>query len=332
MMNLMKSMGFKILASLVIIVGPLGVLWMAYTSYSETQSLIQRLFGMFILLGAAIFALYFLLYQFVTKRIQTLSDMTLEISKGNLDVEIPDEGEDSIGQLADNLRMMVENQKNQEAFNSGLKKRIPVSMYFVDHDMTVTFMNPMACYTSGLKAEEVEGKMKCWEVWRSDKCQEECGVKNSLKTGNMNRSYTQVINPLKGAEIQTISASSAPITDSKGKILGALEIFVSINSELKSEKLLKDAAKNEEDNRKYLEERVEKLGGVFVTAAGGNLSVQAPVGAKDDLLDQLSAKTNETFDNMGKLIAQTKGEALGLARLAAQISDGNQDLSLRTQQ
>ncbi|MBN1662730.1 MAG: HAMP domain-containing protein, partial [Deltaproteobacteria bacterium] len=304
------SLRMKIVAILVIIVGLLGGLWIFYSSYAQTQTLGQRIFGMIILMGVAVAVLYGLLYKLVTQRIRELSIVTNELSKGNLDVEIPAGGNDSIGRLADNLRAMVDNQKDQEAFNKGLKNVIPVPMYFVNHDLTVTFMNPMACYTSGLKAEEVEGKMKCWEVWRSDKCQEECFVKNTLKTGKFNMGSTQVIKPPKGPEVQTISASAAPLKDSKGRVVGALEIFRSINDQIKNEALLKEAAKKQEDDRKYLEDRVEKLSGVLQKAAVGDLSSHAPVESKDDLLDQLSAKTNETFDNMGKLIAQTKGAAL----------------------
>ncbi|MBN1662543.1 MAG: PAS domain-containing protein, partial [Deltaproteobacteria bacterium] len=223
LLNIFKnSLRRKIMAALVLIVGSLGGLFVAYSSYFEAQSKTHRVMGMLIIMGVAIVTLYFLLYKLIIQRIMILSDATNEIRKGNLDVEIPVVGEDSIGYLADFLRTMVINQKDQEAFNSGLKNRIPVPMYFVDHDMTVTFINPAAQASAGMRAAEIEGKMKCWEVWGSDKCQGECQVKTALKTGKSDTTYIQVIKPPKGAEIQTISASSAPITDSKGKILGAL--------------------------------------------------------------------------------------------------------------
>ncbi|MBN1662527.1 MAG: PAS domain S-box protein, partial [Deltaproteobacteria bacterium] len=260
--------------------------------------------------GLAMIAVaYFFLYKLISQRIRTLSKITRDISMGNLDLEIPVQGEDSISWLALNIQTMIQNHKDQIAFSNILKNAIPVPVFFVDRDMTITFMNRTACGTSGYSAEEVEGKMKCWDVFNSNKCQTECYLKNTIKTGKYNLQDYQYIQPKRG-QPATINVSTAPLKDSKGNITGGLEIFADYSSQIQMENLLKEAAKKQEDDRKYLEERVEKLSGVLVKASEGNLSIHAPVGGKGDLLDQLSAKTNETFDNMGKLIAQTKGAAL----------------------
>ena len=325
-----KSLRFKILAILVITFGLLGGALMSFSNYS--QSSIQEVFSLGILGGVAIIIiLYFFIYKLITQRIRTLTRVTGEIAQGNLELEIPALGEDSIGRLADNIRIMVKNHQDQMEYANILKGVIPVPMFFVDHDMTVTFLNKSACTTSGLSPAEVEGKMKCWDVFSSNKCQEGCILKKTLQTGKFNTGDIQYIQPKKGRSM-TIMASASPLKDSKGNLLGALEIFRDISEQVQTENLLKEAAQKKEEDRKYLEERVEKLTAVLLKAAEGDLSLQAPVETKNDIIDQLSVKTNETFDNMGRLIAQTKGAALGVAQLAAQISGGNQDLSLRTQQ
>ena len=173
--------------------------------------------------------------------------------------------------------------------------------------------------------------MKCWDVFNSNRCQDGCILKKTLQTGKFNTGDIQYIQPKKGKSL-TIMTSAAPLKDSKGNLMGALEIFRDISEQVKTENLLKEAAQKKEEDRKYLEERVEQLTAVLQKAANGDLSIHAPTEGKEDIMDKISIKTNETFDKMGKLIAQTKGAALGVAQLATQISGGNQDLSQRTQQ
>jgi PAS domain S-box-containing protein len=325
-----KSLRFKILAILVITFGLLGGALMVFFKYF--QSSIQQVFYLGIFGGVAIIIiLYSFIYKLITQRIRILTKLTKEIAQGNLDLEIPALGEDSVGRLADNLRTMVKNHKDEMEYANILKGVIPVPLFFVDPDMTVTFINKSACTTSGLSPAEVEGKMKCWDVFNSNKCQEGCILKKTLQTGKFNTGDIQTIHPKKGKPM-TIMASASPLKDSKGNLLGALQIFRDISEQVQTECLLKESAQKKEEDRKYLEERVEMLTAVLQKAASGDLSILAPVEAKNDIIDQLSVKTNETFDNMGRLIAQTKGAALGVAQLAAQISGGNQDLSLRTQQ
>ncbi|MEW6187459.1 MAG: methyl-accepting chemotaxis protein, partial [Thermodesulfobacteriota bacterium] len=328
--DLFKSLRFKIMAVLVITFALLGGI-LLFTS-AVFQFSVPQIFFLGSLGGVAIIVIvYYFLYILITRRIRMLNTFTGEIARGNLTLEIPPMGEDSLGRLTDHIRTMVQKHRDQIEYANIVKGVIPVPLYFVDHDMTVTFLNKSACTVSGLSPAEVEGKMKCWDVFNSNKCREDCILRKTLKSGKFHTADVQFIQPKKGKEM-TIMASASPLKDSKGNILGALEIFRDISDQVETEKLLKEGAQKKEEDRKYLEERVEKLSLVLEKAARGDLSLQAPTEAKDDIMDKLSAKTNETFDNMGKLIAQTKGAALGVARLAAQISGGNKDLSLRTQQ
>ena len=275
--------------------------------------------------------LYLLLYKLMTQRIRRLSDRAGEIAQGNLNVEIPIQGEDSIGRLASNLSIMVQNLKNQMEYANSLKFGIPDPFFIVDPEMTVTYLNPLAAKLAKVNPQEVEGKVKCHELFSSDICQTDCSLKKALRTGETTSGVSRSITTSKG-KTMVIMVSAAPLKDSQGKILGAFEIFRDITEIEKAQDQIKETAQKEEADRKYLEKRVEILTTILQKAADGDLSVKAPTEEKKDIMDQLSVMTNETFDKMGRLIAQTKGAALGVAQLAGQISGGNQDLSQRTQQ
>ncbi len=280
---------------------------------------------------AVIVIIYFLLYKLMSQRIRRLSHQAGEIARGNLTLEIPVQGEDSIGRLATNLRIMVQNLKNQIEFANSLKFGIADPFFIVDPEMTITYLNPRAAKISRFSPQEVEGKLKCHEVFGSDICQTDCAVKKALQTGETTSGVSHSVTT-KSGKTMFIMVSAAPLKDSRGTILGAFEIFRDITEIEKAQTLIKETAQKEEANRKYLEEGVEKLTAVLQKAAEGDLSIHAPTEGKEDIMDKIAVKTNETFEKMGKLIAQTKGAAMGVAQLATQISGGNQDLSQRTQQ
>lgn len=280
---------------------------------------------------AIIVTLYFMLYSLVTKRLRRISDGAEEVAKGKLDIEIPFQGEDSIGRLASSLNMMVHNIRNQIEYANSLKFGIPDPFFIVDPTMTITYMNPKAAKITKYSPQEVEGQRKCYDVFGTDICQTDCALRKALRTGETTAAVKHVVTTRDGKTI-FIQVSSAPLKDSQGTVLGAFEIFRDITENENAQMLIKKGAQEEEANRKYLEERVAVIAEVLQKAAEGDLSFHTPNEGKDDIMDRLSVKTNETFDNMGRLIAQTKGAALGVAQLAGQISGGNQDLSLRTQQ
>ena len=278
-----------------------------------------------------IITLYLLMYVLITRRIRTLRERAEEIAQGNLEVTIPPQGGDSIGRLAGHLNLMVQNLKNQMEYANSLKFGISDPFFIVDPEMTITYLNPIAAKISGFSPEEVEGKMKCHNVFRSDICDTDCSVKKALRTGEPTTGIN-LSSITKRGKVMHIMVSAAPLKDSKGNILGAFEIFRDTTKLVEAENQIKESAREEEAQRKYLEERVEKLSLALQKASEGNLSLRALLEGKGDLMDQLSSRVNEMFDKMGGLIAQTKGAALGVAQSAGQISSGNQDLSQRTQQ
>jgi PAS domain S-box-containing protein len=278
-----------------------------------------------------IVTLYFLIYALITRRIRTLRERAEEIAQGNLEVTIPSQGGDSIGRLGGHLNRMVQNLKNQIEYANSLKFGISDPFFIVDPEMTITYINPLAAKISGFSPQEVEGKMKCHHLFRSDICDTDCSVKKALRTGEPTTGIN-LSSVSKRGKVMHIMVSAAPLKDSKGNILGAFEIFRDTTKMVEAENQIKESARKEEAQRKYLEERVEKLSLALQKASEGNLSLRALLEGKGDLMDQLSSRVNEMFDKMGGLIAQTKGAALGVAQSAGQISSGNQDLSQRTQQ
>ncbi|MFA4915879.1 MAG: methyl-accepting chemotaxis protein [Syntrophales bacterium] len=323
-----KSLRFKFLTvvgiTIALLVGSI-LYYFANVQYHSFWELISIIvFGIIVLIGT----LYYFMHRFVTRRIRLLKDRAAEIAQGRLDVDIPIEGEDCIGRLAAALGLMVQNLQNQMEYANSLKLGISEPFFIVDKEMIITYINPIAAKYTKFPRAEIEGKMKYEEAFPYHNKSEVTIIK-SLQTGE---AASTTVTATRKDKTFTSIVSAAPLKDSKGNIIGAFEIFKDITEQVKAETLVKEAAQREEANRKYLEERVEKLSQVLLKAAKGDISLQALLEGKEDLMDQLSGKVNETFEKMGNLIAQTKGSALGIDQLAGQISAGNQDLSQRTQQ
>jgi methyl-accepting chemotaxis protein len=196
--------------------------------------------------------------------------------------------------------------------------------------MTLIYMNPAAARVGRYSPDQVVGKMKCRDVFRSDMCGKDCALEKALRTGESTSGF-KVTTTSPTGEVVSLLVSTAPLKDSSGKILGGFEIFRDITKDVQAENIIREAAEKEEADRKYLENRVEMISGVLQETAKGDFSQTCPLEGKEDVMDRLASQLNEMFQKMGLLIAKTKEAAMGVAYLTGQISSGNQDLSQRTQ-
>ncbi|HAA01917.1 MAG TPA: hypothetical protein DCE18_00935 [Syntrophobacteraceae bacterium] len=129
-----------------------------------------------------------------------------------------------------------------------------------------------------------------------------------------------------------LTASSAALKDSTGKILGAFEILRDLTKEVEAEEMLKEAYLREEEAKEKLQERVQDLSTILTRVADGDLTPRALATGEDDVMDQLIRKTNETLDRMAELISQTQRAAYTVVTGINHISRGNQSLAQRTEQ
>ncbi len=293
----------------------------------------RNFFILFSLIGilAVIFLLNLLLFRFVTKPVRELANKAQQVAEGDTSVTANVDTKDSIGRLAKNFNLMVKNINDKMEYANSLKLGISLPFFMVDPSMTITYLNEAGSKLCGYSREEVEGKMKCPDVFKSTTCENRCPMRQCLETGEPTEDVRLQVTSREGKEIP-ILASIAALRDSTGKILGGFEIWRDITKDLESERLLKEAAEKEEDQRRYLEGRVDSLTKTLDKAAEGDLSQLAETTEKNDAMDILAQKTNEMFNRIGHLIHQAKITATSVVGGAKEISSGNQDLALRTQQ
>lgn len=280
---------------------------------------------------AILIFLHVAMSRLVTQPIRILDEKAFQVAKGDTSVSVEVKTEDSIGRLSKHFNEMVKSINDRIEYANSLKLGISEPFFMVDPDLNVTYMNDAISKISGYSRGEVEGKMRCREVFNADICETNCAVKNALTTGAPTLMVRANITSAQGKNIP-ILVSSAALKDSAGKVLGAFELIRNISSEVEAEKVLKESATKEETQRKYLEERVNHILDILDKASQGNLSLKAEVSGKRDVMDRLSTKINETFERIGTLIAQAKNTALRVVTNSSRISSGNQDLSQRSQQ
>ncbi len=278
-----------------------------------------------------IFVINFLFNRLVTRRIQGLAEKTGQVSAGDITVEVHDDSYDSIGKLARNFDQMIKNIRDRMEYANSLKLGISDPFIMVDPDMNVTYMNDAAAKLAGVRPDEVQGKKTCGQVFKTDVCHTGCPVKKAMETGEATVGSRVTMKNAEGKEIP-IMTSGAALRDSEGKVLGGFEIMRDISKEVEAEFVLRDSYLKEEEAKKNMQERVKNLSGILRRVAGGDLTVRAETSGKNDAMDQLVERTNETIDQMEELIGQTKKAALTVVRGVRHISEGNQELSQRTQQ
>jgi methyl-accepting chemotaxis protein len=278
-----------------------------------------------------ILVINFLFSRLVTRRIKSLAEKTGQVSAGDISVEVHDDSRDSIGRLARNFDQMIRNIRDRIEYANSLSRGITDAFLMVDPDMRITYINDAAAKLAGVRPEEVQGKRTCEEVFNSDMCRTSCPIKKAMQTGEVTAGQKVTLKNAEGKEVP-IMASGATLLDSSGKILGGFEIMRNIIKEVKAESILKNSFLKEEEEKKKLQSRVEDLSDILKRVSKGDLTVRGKIGSEKDAMDQLVQSTNETIDRMEELIGQTKNAALTVVKGVRHISEGNQELSQRTQQ
>ncbi len=96
-------------------------------------------------------------------------------------------------------------------------------VFTVDRDWNITYFNRAAEEITGIPRNEAIGR-KCWEVFRSSMCENDCALKETLRTGKPVIGKTGYIIDISGNKVP-ISVSTAVLRDNKGKVVGGAETF-----------------------------------------------------------------------------------------------------------
>ncbi len=198
---------------------------------------------------------------------------------------------------------------------------LPTPVMTIDREFSVTFLNPAGAGALGKTPEECVGQ-KCYNLFKTPHCQTpECRCAQAMESDGVFTAETTV-DP-DGMNLP-IMYTGAPIKDSEGATVGALE-FVTDMTEIK--RAQETAAKVAE----YQEQEVGKLAATLAKVADGDLTVTYAV-AHSDNDTQLVA---EAFDSIAKALNATVGslrEIIGqVTESAAQFNEGSRVIAESSQ-
>ncbi len=96
-------------------------------------------------------------------------------------------------------------------------------VFTIDHNRCITSFNRAAEEITGTSREDAIGRY-CWEVFRSNMCEEDCALQRSMREGkSFVNSSTRIINSQQ--QQIPITVSTSPSKDENGRVLGGVETF-----------------------------------------------------------------------------------------------------------
>ncbi len=113
---------------------------------------------------------------------------------------------------------------------------IPHGIFTIDENGRITSFNQAAEKITGFAAAEAIGK-RCFNVFRTDICQQDCPLKRSVRT--MEKIEGREVTILtKDDKKLVINISTAAMTDDAGNVLGGVEMFRDLSQEIELRKKL----------------------------------------------------------------------------------------------
>ncbi|MEW5744266.1 MAG: response regulator [Nitrospirota bacterium] len=253
-------------------------------------------------IGGVVALIYFMLARLVTWPVTDMAEKASRFARGDMSVSVDVKSGDAIGALGASFNNMVKNIKDQIEYADSLKVAISDPFFIVNPDMVITYMNRACEEITGFRREEAEGKMTCREVFKSDICDTTCPLKQSFTAGKAVEGVRVTMTNREGGAIPMM-ASASPLRDSSGKLLGGFEICRDISAVLDAERLkyAAETAAREEAQRRYLEERGERLLATLTLAAESRLDARAEIRGTNDVMDKLAGHVNSMLDNIARL-------------------------------
>ncbi|WP_461210197.1 PAS domain-containing protein [Desulfocurvus sp. DL9XJH121] len=118
--------------------------------------------------------------------------------------------------------------------------QLPTTVFAVDNDMDVVFMNRAGLNILGKSLQDVLGQ-HCKDVFNSQHCgKRECRMLTAMKTGAPSTARNEL--SLNGKTIP-IEYTAAPLTDTKGKVVGGVEYVIDITQRVQDERRLREQSR-----------------------------------------------------------------------------------------
>ncbi|MCG8563802.1 MAG: sigma 54-interacting transcriptional regulator, partial [Desulfobacterales bacterium] len=96
-------------------------------------------------------------------------------------------------------------------------------VFTIDYNWEITSFNRAAEEITGISKEEALGR-HCWEVFRSNMCEEDCALKKTMEEGKPYISTSAYIINSEKRKIP-ITASTSLLIDKNGDVIGGVETF-----------------------------------------------------------------------------------------------------------
>ncbi|WP_371133084.1 sigma-54 interaction domain-containing protein [Humidesulfovibrio sp.] len=96
-------------------------------------------------------------------------------------------------------------------------------IFTVDREWNIIFFSQSASDIVGMSAEAAVGR-KCWEVFRTEGCNEQCVLKQCIAEDRKIVGRVMIVEREDGTQV-AVSVSAAPLKDQAGNVIGGVESF-----------------------------------------------------------------------------------------------------------
>ena len=175
----------------------------------------------------------------ILRPLKLLDDTAQQIAGGNLNELLAIERKGEITSLANSFNQMIFSLRHQIKTSKTILEAVADPVFTVDMAMNLTYFSPACEKLSGYPRNDVIGK-KCYEIFKSDICEEKCAVKASAQKGTPTYNV-EVQMKTKDQKSIPIMASASSIKDEQGNIMGGCEVFRDISEQKRMLKELKEA-------------------------------------------------------------------------------------------
>jgi len=194
-------------------------------SYMRTE--IFLVLGLITLVGMLI---ALVISKIITTPILKLVKASERIAQGDFDTPVPDISRTEIGLLGQSFNKMTQSIRqyqdkiiNQSNELKAIINSMGSGLFTIDREWRITSFNKAAERITGYKEEDVIGK-RCQDVFHSEVCSNECPLEMALKSDACILSNDFFIKNKEGRKIP-INASTAPLKNESGSIIGGVEVF-----------------------------------------------------------------------------------------------------------
>jgi len=174
-------------------------------------------------------------------------------------------------------------------------------IFAVDENMVINYFNTAAEKLAGYRADEVVGRLRCRDVFRTDMCDSSCPLRRSMSERRNVTDQKGKIQSRDGTEIP-VAVYAAPMTTMSGEIVGGLVRMRDMRAE---QGILEEASK--------LAASSQQLSAAAEQSGATSQQVAQSIGKLAVDVDNIARLTKETLEGSKKVEAEAE-ETLGRIR------------------